>query len=61
MLVLGLQGILKTNKLKIVKEKIMKKEPSEESISPKYTKVRRCITPEGRVVKNELNPNLNFN
>ncbi len=47
--------------LKILKEKIMKEEPSEESISPKYTKVRRCITPEGRVVKNELNPNLNFN
>ena len=37
--------------LKIVKEKIMKKEPSEESIYPKYTKVRRCITPEGEVVK----------
>tara|TARA_B100001123_G_C15227571_1_gene993792 strand:+ start:108 stop:776 length:669 start_codon:yes stop_codon:yes gene_type:complete len=44
--------------LKFVKEEIMKKEPSD---SPKYTKVRRCITPEGRVVKNDLNPNKDFN
>ncbi len=36
----------------------MKKEPSD---YPKYTKVRRCITPEGEIVKNQLNPNKDFN
>ena len=44
--------------LKYLKEEVMKKEPSD---FPKYTKVRRCITPEGEIVKNQLNPNKDFN
>ena len=44
--------------LKYLKEEAMKKEPSD---YPKYTKVRRCITPEGEIVKNQLNPNKDFN
>ena len=36
----------------------MKKEPPEDI---NYLKVRRCIGPEGEIIKNDLNPNLDFN